>query len=163
MAGSAQSARSGHHRKRHKRPASNHLRGDADQAREGTSRVGASLLKSDLMLAAYKTPCNLHGRGCLVLHFAQATEVAGGVGHVDTAPHFPLLTQSEVRGRWLQTGRLRASRRQLHRIRFIAPPSPAILIMAKARGKQVVYAPRPWGSLGVALGWPWGGIGVALG
>src|ERR1035437_3669521 len=33
---------------------------------------------------------------------------------------------------------------------------PAILIMAKARGKQVVPA-RPWGSLGVALEWPWDG------
>jgi hypothetical protein len=66
-----------------KRPASNHLQGDADQAREGTSRVGASLLKSDLMLAAYKTPCNLHGRGCFVLRFAHATEVAGEAGAFD--------------------------------------------------------------------------------
>ena len=61
MAGSAQSARSGHRRKLHKRPASNHLRGDADQAREGPWRVGASLLKSDLALAGH-AKCN--GREC---------------------------------------------------------------------------------------------------
>ena len=57
MAGSAQSARSGHPQELHKHNASNHLRGDTDQAREGPWRVGASLLKSDLALAEY-AKCN---------------------------------------------------------------------------------------------------------
>ena len=63
MPGSAQSAGSGHRRKLHKRPASSHLRGDADQAREGPWRVRARLVKSDLALAGY-AKCN--GRQCKV-------------------------------------------------------------------------------------------------
>jgi hypothetical protein len=78
MVGGAQSARSGHRRKLHKRPASNHLRGDADQAMEGTSRVCASLLKFDLALARYETSCSLHDWDCFVLHFARAPEIWRG-------------------------------------------------------------------------------------
>jgi hypothetical protein len=63
MPRSAQSAQSSHCRKLHKRYASSHLRGDADQVREGPWRVGASLLKSNLALAGY-AKCN--GRQCKV-------------------------------------------------------------------------------------------------
>jgi hypothetical protein len=63
MPGSAQSARSDRSRKLHKCLASTHLRGDADQAREGPWRVGARLLKAALALADH-TKCN--GRQCEV-------------------------------------------------------------------------------------------------
>src|ERR1035437_411891 len=51
MAGCAQSARSRHLRKRYKCPAINRLRVKGDKVREGSWRVGASLLQSDLALA----------------------------------------------------------------------------------------------------------------
>ena len=54
----------------HKCPAINHLWGEADQAREGPWRVGASLLKSDLTLAGC-AKCN--GRQCKMQDFTPAT------------------------------------------------------------------------------------------
>src|ERR1035438_1672392 len=73
MAGSGQSARGGHRRKLHKCLASNHLRVDAEQAREEPWRTDARLLRSDLALAGY-AKCN--ERQCKVQDFTSCTPQA---------------------------------------------------------------------------------------
>ena len=153
MGGSAPSARSGHRRKLHKRPASKHLRGEADQAMGGTSSVGASLRKSDLTLAGY---AKCIGRQCKVQgfkHRAICTPEAASpcilhmqlrsdrVGAFAPAGHYPFQAKATVRGRWLWTGRLRGFRRGLHRPRFTASPPQGSLGTPQAKGGSTDCSP----------------------
>ena len=139
MAGSAPSTQSGHRRKLHKRPASNHLPGDADQVKKGPWRVGANLLTSDRASPEmqHRAARTIEAAWSCILHTQPSS---GGVGAFGPARHLPFLAQSKVRGKLLWTGRLRAFQRRLHQTRIVSPHCGAPLAH---HALKVLLRPKP--------------------